>query len=235
LHSIDARDSTSVPLTPKQQALQFERLSFSSDGRHLLAVASRRSGGAPTTEVRNGVLSLLVWRLDGPAVPEPVLEDALGGGLWLDADEPMVVAFSDDGALLAAAARAQGEQTEIHVWDLAAGRELYSFRSVAGEVAFLAFTPDGKRLLAAGSPGYGAGDRTAEARIWDLTTGQELLEIPLGSVIASQTLATAAFHFDGQRLRAVGWNDKGGELRLLDGTPESSSSRSEPSQAGARK
>jgi WD40 repeat protein len=235
LHSLDARDSTSVPLSSEQGALQFERLAFSPDGRHLLAVASRQPGAPPGTEAREGALDLLVWRVEERDAPEPVLEAPLGGGLWLDAHEPVVVAFSDDGTLLAAAARAQGEQAEIHVWDLAAGRERYSFRSVAGEVAFLAFTPDGKRLLAAGSPGYGAGDRTAEARIWDLTTGQELLEIPLGSVIASQTLGTTAFHFDGQRLRAVGWNDKGGELRLLDGTPESSPSRSEPSPNGVGK
>jgi WD40 repeat protein len=224
-----------VPLTAEQEALQFERLSFTPDGRHLLAVASRRPTAAPTMEARDRALMLLVWRLGGAGVPEAVLEAALGGGLWLDADEPVVVAFSDDGALLAAAARAQGEQAEIHIWDLAVGRERYSFRSVAGGVAFLAFTADGKRLLAAGSPGYGAGDRSAEARIWDLTTGQELLEIPLGSVIASQTLGTAAFHFDGQRLRAVGWNDKGGELRLLDGTPETSPSHNDPSQLGPRK
>jgi WD40 repeat protein len=235
LHSLDARDLRSVPLTAEQEALQFERLSFSPDGRHLLAVASRHPTAALTMGPRDGSLTLLVWRLEGAGVPERVLEASIGGGLWLDADEPVVVAFSDDGALLAAAARAQGEQAEIHIWDLTAGRERYSFRSVAGEVAFLAFTADGKRLLAAGSPGFGAGDRSAEARIWDLTTGQELLEIPLGSVIASQTLGTAGFHFDGEHLRAVGWNDKGGESRLLDGTPESSPSHNDPSQLGPRK
>src|SRR5262249_25069833 len=55
------------------------------------------------------------------------------------------VAFSPDGRLLA-----QADQ-ELHLWDLATGKETTTLNGNQGRVNAVAFSPDGRLLAAAGS------------------------------------------------------------------------------------
>src|SRR6516164_4975664 len=55
--------------------------------------------------------------------------------------EPYTVAFSPDGKRVAS-----GSNREVIVWDLAAGKELFTYRITGTNVFGLAFSPDGKRL-----------------------------------------------------------------------------------------
>lgn len=55
--------------------------------------------------------------------------------------------------------------------------------------------------------------------MFDLVADQELLEIPLGQVIGADPFETAAYHFDGQTLRIAVNNERGGEARVIDGSP----------------
>ena len=112
------------------------------------------------------------------------------------------------------------EQTaEIQVWKLGRERHQNVFRVQSGTAEFAGFTEDGRRLLVATSTAGGADGQASEVRVFDLVANQELLEISLGRVIGSQGSDSTAYHFDGRVLRVVGWNEKGGELRLLDGSP----------------
>jgi WD40 repeat protein len=70
--------------------------------------------------------------------------------------------YSPGGKLLAVT----GADQAIHLWDVAAGKELRSLRGHRGQVGRLLFSPDGRLLVSKGV------DRTI--RLWDVRTGQEL-------------------------------------------------------------
>ena len=208
-----------VPLTDDEAKLHLSHLYFSPSGKYLAAIgieAERRRGISVKMELP---MRLLVWRCDSEQDITPVANLSFGVMLPFLMTEPMAVAFSADETMLAAGARVGSDEAEVRTLSLEDGKQRHSFRIQGNGVEMLAFTPDSRRLLAAGSTPLGADTSTAEAHVWDATSGQELLEIPLGGVLSSTTARTSAYHFDGFKLRAAGWNDKGGELRVLDGTP----------------
>jgi WD40 repeat protein len=58
----------------------------------------------------------------------------------------------------------------VKLWDVATGHEMAGFRAARGFIGVLAFSPDG-RSLATGS------HATADARVWDLATGEMMHEL----------------------------------------------------------
>lgn len=74
----------------------------------------------------------------------------------------IAAAFSPDGSRVA---NADGETALV--WDVATGKALQRLRSPLGPIAALAFSPDGKRLAAAGRGTV----------LWDVETGKELLTL----------------------------------------------------------
>jgi len=105
-------------------------------------------------------------------------------------DELVDIAFSGDGAMLAAASL----DGEARVWDLASGKRRLTL-PVRGLVTSVAFSPDGKLLATAGSDGT--------VRVWDVSTGAEVHTLAghLGAVLS------VAFSPDGRRLATAGFDN----------------------------
>jgi WD40 repeat protein len=102
--------------------------------------------------------------------------------------QPDRVAWSPDGKLLAldcttmvfrqpgVAPEYQG--SEVLFWDLAARRETFRFHSPLSEIRSLAFTPDGKFLVAAGKEHTGRFSVSFMVKVWDAATGMERQTLP---------------------------------------------------------
>jgi ankyrin repeat protein len=106
--------------------------------------------------------------------------------------EPAAVAVSPDGKTLALG----GHFADISLWNYRTGQRLRAIRThvdLTGEVAILAFSPDGTRLACAGGDGFGNG----EVEIWNVQTG------PLVATLNSKSVHSVAFSPDGKTL-AVG-------------------------------
>jgi WD40 repeat protein len=76
-------------------------------------------------------------------------------------DRNLTLAFSPDGKILATA----GDDTRLHLWDVASGRSCFEVPGHQGSVHRLAFTADGKQLVSSGLDGT--------VRTWDLATQQQ--------------------------------------------------------------
>jgi hypothetical protein len=146
-------------------------------------------------------------RVHDTATGEELFRLAVEQGLWLQ--EP--IAFSLDGALVAAAVGKKHERTGL-LWPETFAVQVYEtatllpvVRLATGDVGHLAFTADGRRLLSAG--------REALA-MWELTSGKEvarrssptqqygenLSSFASSLAVAADGRAVVTGHFDGTAL-----------------------------------
>jgi len=142
-------------------------------------------------------------RGEGEALVKPV------GGRLKHEGAVNAVALSADGKFLATG----GADKQVHVWELATGKETGTFPALKQQVMAVAFAPDGKTVVS------GGGDRTV--RVWQIDPIKELqkFEVKDGSVSA------VAFSPDGALIASGGgdkiihlWDaDKGKEVRPLKG------------------
>ena len=148
-------------------------VAFSPDGTHL-AVGT----GTATQGLKPG--SLLLWN---PRTRQVVRRlEGFAESVWQ-------VEFSPDSKFVAAAigeyrAPPTGRPGEVRVWDVASGRLAHTFTGYPSCVWSVSFSPDGRRL-ASGSGRYGFGSAlepgtgipVGEIKVWDMTTGQEVLTL----------------------------------------------------------
>ncbi len=161
------------------------RVKFSPDGR-LLATASggRRSTSAKVWDAASGaeVLSLVGHTARVRAID-----------------------FSPDGRLIATGS---ADET-VRIWDASTGRELKRFGGEPArrprEVNDVSFTPDGARVVAAGSPWL---------RAWEVTSGRVVFDFG-----EAETSLAVALSPGGERLALGKTNSKIGVLDAKTGRP----------------
>jgi len=111
------------------------------------------------------------------------------------------VAWCPDGPRVAITSNGTGP---VRIWDADARREVQVLDGAKDPVTTVAWSPDGKRLAAAGVD--------PNIRVWDVSTGQELLRLPghQGRVMK------VAWSPDGKRLGSVGLD---GTIRVWGAAP----------------
>jgi eukaryotic-like serine/threonine-protein kinase len=116
------------------------------------------------------------------------------------------LAFSRDGSRLAACAGdfLRFRPGELHLWNVAEGKEIFSVQAHTDAVPGISFHPDGRRLATAGVDG--------KIRIWDAKTGMETLSLRGHP----DMVHGIGFSPDGRKLAAIGID---GTLKVWDSTP----------------
>jgi WD40 repeat protein len=102
----------------------------------------------------------------------------------------------------------------IRLFDITTGRILQSFSSYGTGVRQIAFSRDGRTLLAALGNFKGEADARGEVRFWDLETGQLIIRLGqdlapcVGVVLSESQWQLTTVHFDGQILIWEGATDE---------------------------
>jgi hypothetical protein len=214
LRNFDGTNEIALPLSKDEETCTITQMQFSQTGEFLAAVAFengdfRSADGALA-------LRLLLWKRDANGYQRVAVP--LEGKFRAFLNEPVGLAFDEDNDQVACVVRTRKQSAEVRVWKIDAERYQNVFRIQSGMAEFAGFANDGRRLLVASVTAGGSESHTAELHVFDLIANQELLEIPLGQVIGAQPGDTAAYFFDGHTLRVAANNEKGGELRIIDGS-----------------
>jgi hypothetical protein len=192
-----------IPMGQDRDANPVDGLLFSPDGRWLLARPSR------LMYFRTGTYQLLSAFLLHSATLKPVVaplaipRDGSRSNAEITpvffpssrADEQLA-AFSSDGKLVAYADRGNN----VGVFNTATGKALNPAPHHSGRIVWLAFHPDGTRLLTTGSDGY--------SRLWDTATGA-----PVGPPMLQAGIEQTLFSRDGLFIVSAG---SSGKLRVWD-------------------
>jgi eukaryotic-like serine/threonine-protein kinase len=170
----------------------FDSARFSPDG-HRLVIPSTREG------------VVKIWDLAAAGLPE------------IPSDQPVsLVHYSADGShLVLAGAAAQ-------VWRTIDNQPVTPPLPTASFVGLVDFSPDSRRLLTAGGPGFyryfgNAWDHSHAVEVWDLATGEHAIP----PIIPGSCTYHAAFSSDGRRILTAGahgraqvWDAGTGKLLL---------------------
>jgi WD40 repeat protein/DNA-binding SARP family transcriptional activator len=189
-------------------ALQLYRL---SDGRQLDVVQGSAAGAVPDVEFSRDGKFVATAGVDGFAKIWSVADGRLREVLRLRGhDSPVLsVSFDRDGTRLASV----GGARDARVWDVSpAGRgevlTLPGPQSKPEWRADIAFTPDGRRLVASSGP-------AGMVRVWSVQTGKELLPLDQSDADRAPTHAATGIDVstDGSRIATAGAD---GSVRIFD-------------------
>jgi WD40 repeat protein len=101
----------------------------------------------------------------------PVPEDATSSTLWSPDSQPLRLAFSHDGSLLAAGC-ADGT---ICLWNTRTGTLLFRLRSGQGSINGLDLSPDNTHLLSTGTDGtFQCHDTITGTLLWSVSSGERI-------------------------------------------------------------
>jgi dipeptidyl aminopeptidase/acylaminoacyl peptidase len=111
------------------------------------------------------------------------------------------------------------EETLARLWDVSSGKQVQALRWGGGDkghVRLAQFSPDGKRILTAGTVGSSAVTRGRAPSLWDAATGKRSLSF---TGLAPDLVRAAAFSPDGSRVAVAGregvvgvWDTRRGKL-----------------------
>ncbi|AFY44576.1 serine/threonine-protein kinase [Nostoc sp. PCC 7107] len=113
------------------------------------------------------------------------------------------IAISPDGKTLASGSG--DKNSNIKLWDIDKGKEIFTHPGHSEAVRSLAFSSDGK-ILASGSE-----EKNSNIKLWDISTGKEILTLPGHS----EAVRSVAFSPDGKIL-ASGSEEKNSNIKLWD-------------------
>jgi WD40 repeat protein/serine/threonine protein kinase len=157
-------------LTPKGHTGKVRSVAFSPDGKQL-------ASGSEDGMVRT-------W--DATTGPEEVPTLKLKG-------KGNSGAFSPDGKRLASG----NYDGTVRVWDARTEQEVLTLKGHTGSVESVVFSPDGKRLASASASIDKQGKPVSgDVKVWDATTGQELLTLKVHA-------GSVTFSPDGKRLAST--------------------------------
>lgn len=170
---------------------QVNAVSFDREGRLLVTAASDGTALVWETETGRQTVTLSAWTAGGAEVK--------------------CVQFHPDGRSLATG----DTGGNVQIWDTRRGAIRATLKPDAHDVQALAFSPDGKTLLAAGrSPSF---NDEGTASIWNVETRTKLAEIRRWG-----TVQAVAFHPSGEQVVISSSDGAGGSVEILDSQLKSS-------------
>jgi WD40 repeat protein len=194
-----------VPSSEKLHILTGQRLAFTADSQRLLA-----PGGRDGVKVWDAATGKEVATLGGFASPEVGPDGNLTGRAR---QHVRAIAVSADGKRVAAGSN----NGTVRAWDAATWKELFCCRAfssrenVMGEDVSLAISPDGGRLVAAGSDRREFAGPQPGVRVFDIATGKEPFRFKGVAVAVNQI----TFSPHGDCVVAAG---KDGTIKVWDAT-----------------
>jgi WD40 repeat protein len=170
----DIASSEVVRTFQGKQLASIISMAFSPDGAYAL------SGCNSAVQDKR---SVVLWRVvDGKEVRRPDPQTA--GWMWGGAFSP------DSRYAVTPRWSAEQDAMRLVIWDVQTGREVRELEGEGWEP--IAFTPDGKHILATSAAVIGSRDKPCFFRKWDAATGKELWSARAAMPRGAQVLAFSA-------------------------------------------
>jgi WD40 repeat protein len=141
--------------------------------KRVISIAFSPDGRAALTGTNDGTLQL--WDLStGKEIRSFAGLEVYVGKIAFSPDGRTALAASDVSSSISPDGR---DDRTLKLWDLSAGKKIWTFAGQRGTTYSLAFSPDGHTALSGGG----------EVKLWDVLTGQEIKTIVghLGNVLSS--------------------------------------------------
>jgi WD40 repeat protein len=180
IDAADGRILSDIGLGSSQAAA----VAFNPDGKRLTTLDAE--GWVTLRDIANGQALQRLHKLSD--APRPTKSDS-SKVTGLDS--------SPDGRWIASNEGGIGQETRLVIRDARTGRVAHALDAGPREVTGLAFSPDGRRIAAAGNDTL--------LRVWDAETGERLRCAPTGL----SYIGPMAFSPDGRQIATVGCGDAG--------------------------